>query len=816
MQKFTSLLFSLLISSIIFSHEIGNNKRNSSQPASNVYEKVYLHTDRNSYISGEDIWFKAYLVDAHSNQLTNRSNNLYVELISNKNQIVQKRTIHLQDGVGNGSFHFKDSISAGHYLIRAYTNWIRNFGNDFYYEKDIIIADSRINDSISQKQNQFSNNSIDIQFFPEGGSLVDEVSTLVAFKAINTIGLGCFVSGHIVSTREDTISAFESTHLGMGKFRFRPSKNITYYAVGKTKSGQKFNVQLPKIHITGIAMEVNSEDSNHLLITVKTNKETLPIIINNDITLRGSFKNSLCISASFEMNSLIHKFQISTKYFPEGITRLTIVDDMNKALCERLVYINNNPDLIVSVSPNQKKYLPRTPVSLNISVADDMGKAMASNLSLSVYDKNANYDADPYPSDIASYFLLESDIRGNIEDAGSYFDPSNPQRKKNMELLLLTQAWRDFKWKYNPDSANQINFPAENGLKISGKLKRLFAKKPIINADISLAIYNDSLIPFFFLTQTDSSGNYIFDSLNYSGENTIILSAINVKGKKRGELFLDTFAHTPPIDYKPQIHNIFSENYTELKESAIIIDSINERYKLDNIIMLDEISIKANRAEKKIDDGHLRNYPKADISIKITDKNNTAHYNIFEFLSGKIPGLEILHTPNGSYIIKIRGAASFYMTSEPLYLIDGIPTDQFEIAGLSLLQIDKVEVLKTPGTTAFFGSRGANGVISILTKKGEMHSNVKPIFYSINTKVNGYDVPRTFYKPRYDIPNVKNKKYDIRSTIHWEPNIDTNNQSNKIVKFWNADKVTTIEIKLEGISETGIPITYKTHYKVEW
>lgn len=112
-----------------------------AQTAANnlLFEKVYIHTDREHYAAGEDIWFKAYLVNAQLNTLINSSNNLYVELISTEAKIAERKVIRLDQGLGHGDFHLGDSIQGGTYSLRAYTNWMRNFGEKFIFEKEIQV-----------------------------------------------------------------------------------------------------------------------------------------------------------------------------------------------------------------------------------------------------------------------------------------------------------------------------------------------------------------------------------------------------------------------------------------------------------------------------------------------------------------------------------------------------------------------------------------------------------------------------------------------------------------------------------------------------
>ena len=105
-----------------------------------VAEKVYLHIDRVLFNSGDDIWFKAYVIDPSSNRLSVNTNKLYVELIASDSKIIQRRTVRIENGTGHGDFHLHDSIPSGKYRIRAYTNFMRNYDEQFFFLKEIIVV----------------------------------------------------------------------------------------------------------------------------------------------------------------------------------------------------------------------------------------------------------------------------------------------------------------------------------------------------------------------------------------------------------------------------------------------------------------------------------------------------------------------------------------------------------------------------------------------------------------------------------------------------------------------------------------------------
>jgi TonB-dependent SusC/RagA subfamily outer membrane receptor len=92
---------------------------------------------------------------------------------------------------------------------------------------------------------------------------------------------------------------------------------------------------------------------------------------------------------------------------------------------------------------------------------------------------------------------------------------------------------------------------------------------------------------------------------------------------------------------------------------------------------------------------------------------------VADMLVGRFPGVEVRQLPNGTTSIRIRGSRSFRSSEEPLIVVDGIPQNNGGTAlmDLSPRDVESIEVLKDAAASAVFGSRGANGVILISTRR---------------------------------------------------------------------------------------------------
>jgi len=117
-----------------------------SYVASVPWEELFIHSDREEYISGEDLWFNAYLLDKQSFKPSSGSKIVYFELLNYENRPLIQKRILLNNGFGPGHVQLPDTLSSGIYTIRAYTNWMKNFLPHNCFIKEITIYNA-INNS---------------------------------------------------------------------------------------------------------------------------------------------------------------------------------------------------------------------------------------------------------------------------------------------------------------------------------------------------------------------------------------------------------------------------------------------------------------------------------------------------------------------------------------------------------------------------------------------------------------------------------------------------------------------------------------------
>ena len=224
-------------------------------------EKIYLHTDRDSYRPGDTIWFKAYLSNEYLPDTL--STILYTELWSSKGVRIGQQTWPVLFGTSYGQFELPDSCSAGEYMLKAWTSLMLNAPEEFIYKKYFRINSKKASsvaanglantNNESGSLNKIINPPPQFNFFPEGGNLVEQVSNSVAFEVKDRHGKPLAGFGKLVDEQGNLLSKFSATKSGRGILEWTPMAGKKYFVQWDADSTQTL-VPLPEANKEGVAL----------------------------------------------------------------------------------------------------------------------------------------------------------------------------------------------------------------------------------------------------------------------------------------------------------------------------------------------------------------------------------------------------------------------------------------------------------------------------------------------------------------------------------------------------------------------------------
>ena len=732
-------------------------------------QKAYLHLDKLAYHAGEIIWYKAYLVDSRSHQPDTISQNLVVELVNSFGESSMLQLVKLQEGSSKGDFLLPDTIPQGLYRLRAYTNWMRNFGEQYFFSREINIwnpehaanlyRDDKLINKRFKKKSQRKAGRLDVQFFPEGGYLVSGLSSRIGFKGINDLGLGVDIEGEILDRQNQSVAKFNSSHLGMGVFNLKPEANEKYKAVINTENGKKVHLKLPEVLDKGYVMSVSRQDESGVRVHIQS---TYP---DDPVFLACHIRGTLIHATEQPVSNGEAIVDIPLDNIPGGIMHVTLFDSKLEPRCERLIYVPSNDILQILIEPQKNEYGSREEVKLSLTVKDAEGKPVEENFSLAVSDRELENYAGESQAGILPSLLLTSDLAGRIEEPDFYFRSRDANTLEALDILMMTQGWRRFVWK---DVINEeqlrIEYPIQKGLTVHGRITSNYFDRPIKNLPVTLTVlseFND-----VFISRTDDRGAYVFDLPDYEDTISVEITARRLSGRKNLVIFID-------------------EN--DLPETEQFYSS----YSRDMVVQGTNVFKPMQAPEEDTMQFSTKGiYYQPDYVLEVNDQMRT-YGSVLQMIQGRIPGVQVV----GDRVM-IRGVNTFYGNTEPLFLVDNFPTDLAGVQSLNVIDVERIEVLKGP-SAAIYGVRGANGVIAIFTRRGR-----RMIKGQLNFDMLGYHKPREFYSPRYGT-GFDHLVTDYRSSLYWNPEVQTNEEGKAEISFYNSEKPGKYFIVIEGITASG-------------
>lgn len=397
-------------------------------------EQIYIQTSKDIYETGEDLWFKAYQLDAQSFGLSDKSKTLYLQLINLQDSVAWQEKYPIENGIAFGHVYVNEKLPEGDYFLEGYTRY------SFYKNDTTGILPARkikIVKNISRSVATETPKDTTFRFamFPEGGNLVSGIPSGLAFKATDGKGNPVFVEG-ILFQDSEPLNEIKSVHDGMGVLSFTPLPNRKYHI--ELKNGRSY--PLPDIHSEGMALRLFKQDKKRLDFIV-SQSDGLP---NQKIYLVGQMRGMLCCMAKGVLKDNLKISIPLNNFLYQGIAEFTLFNGSMQPIAERLVYVHPERKLHISVEPEKRSFTLREKGTIQIKVTDEEGKPVRANLGVSVYDQAYCHSANP--KNILSHCYLSSQVRGKIYDPTYYFDEQNNGRIEGMDLLLLTQGWRRYIW----------------------------------------------------------------------------------------------------------------------------------------------------------------------------------------------------------------------------------------------------------------------------------------------------------------------------------------------------------------------------------
>ncbi len=749
-----------------------------------LQEKLYMHVDRNFYLAGDIVWFKMYLVDAWLHKPLGMSKVAYAELLDANNVPVLQAKVAMENGSGNGSVSLPVTIASGHYTIRAYTNWMKNAGADYFFQEEITIVNTQKNrDLPASPAAKYA--EPDIRFFPEGGDLVAGIPSKIACKVQGTDGKGLAFRGGIINENSDTLVRFQALQFGMGSFHFTPLVGHRYKAV-VTINNKTFIKELPEIHGQGYVMRLRPADNKSLTITVQTNLKDA-----SQVSLLVHTRRSVKLALQGKIENGEAEFRVEKDKLGDGISHFTVFNSDGKPVCERLYFVFPRQQLDLRLSGVQAAYDTRSNIDIAVQPDDHTGKKAEADMSVSVYRLDELQEAKN--TDIRGFLLLSSDLQGRVESPDYYFGPDTATIVPAIDNLMLTQGWRRFRWDdVLQDKTPLLTYvPEVNGHIVTGKVVSTVTGKPVQDVEAYLSV--PGLNTHMLASISDAEGKIKFDSKRMKGSQEIILQTNpNADTLVRVELsnpfheaysshtvsplFLSAKSRNSLLDLSigVQVQNVYAGS--KLKQLTQYIDTVSLFGKPDAVYYLDDF-VRFSTIEEV-----LREYVGM---MNVQKRRDGFSFQLVELFSVPIPDV----------------ANKQLFTANPQMMIDGVPVfDPNRLVTIDPLKLRKLEVYNR---RYFQGGSFFSGLLNFTTYKGNL-ANIELDPRALSIDYEGLQLQREFYSPVYDTPEkIASHLPDYRTLLYWSPTLPPDAKGERHIRFFSSDKKGDYIVVVQGLSVNG-------------
>lgn len=804
---------------------------NQAQTFANNFprEKAYLHFDNTSYYVGDTIWFKAYVTLAEKQTFSPISRPLYVELVDQTGHITDKQIIKLTQGEGNGQFVLPHSMLSGYYEVRAYTRWMLAFSEPQYFSRTFPIYQLTNSDKLERSITTYelspsmenrpleTKEKLSVRFFPEGGQLVEGVTSQVAFKAESKDEGNIELSGTIYTKEGAEISSFETLHDGMGHFKYTPSAQP---AVAKVDfQGKKYEFTLPQALPNGYVLSTVN-NAGALLVKVSCNAATPQDTLAVFISHQGRPYVHQLISCRADTPQ---EFILPTRKLPAGVLQVSLINRAGNTLCERFVFSNPRAPLQLSAEGLKEVYTPYAPIRCELQVKNAKGEPISGDVSVSIRDA-VRSDYLEYDNNIFTDLLLTSDLKGYIHQPGYYFASPSPRKQTELDILLIVHGWRKYDMSQAISTApfTPLQLP-EAQLVLNGQVKSTILKNKLKDIALSVIVKKDDQ----FITGgtvTDENGRFTIPVEDFEGTTEAVIQTRKV-GKERNKdasILIDrNFSPAPRAYGYKELHPEWKD-LTHWQQKAENFDSLymDSIRKVEGLYVLDEVEIKSKRRQgnnmaTKINEKSIDTYYDVRRSVDLLRDNGKIVTTIPELMEKLSPQFDwdrsndkltyrqkpicyimdnhiLSETETQMMLTEVDGLASIIISKGTGGIDDEIiqNTKMSEVTdstGVDISKLDKYSVF----------------YLIPLPRRDVLNKSQTAVLGTRQTVIQGYTHALEYYSPAYPTKELYMDKVDKRRTLYWNPSVRTDENGKAVIECYNNQYSTPVIIQAETMSKDG-------------
>jgi hypothetical protein len=784
------LLLAFCHSILVFGEK--NQIENSDQGEKAGYysgyeELVYVHTDRNIYLTGEYVKFKIYCLERISARPSNLSKVAYVEIYNKERSSLLQARIELKNGTGYGEIYIPTSVNSANYVIRGYTRWMQNKGPESYFHAFLSV----FNPFRRPWSTELKKNTDTLKLYVEGGEIIENVRSRIVFNKENVKNPESGFTGKLFTDDSVLVCAFRPLKYGLGSFEFTPEPGHRYFIRLYHEEGSETEHYLPEIKTTGQSLHLREDDNKFQVRYYCNNPSRLSLSdqVKCQVLQRGRI---LAIEDMIMKNNQAY-LDIHKKILADGVFTIALSNAQGQILAVRKGFKYTEDHTYNNLYLTKNSFKSREAVTLRLPDLPNDSKEDLYDLSVAVstFSNHGNHDH----INIDQYLLLDNSCN-LIKDLAAYFNGPTAEVSEAINYLLIT-GHNEVTFSKAANELDSVAFlPEYRAPLVQGKIKDEKNNQPVGGILGYLSAIGKSNM--FYVARSKYDGTAYFELRNFYGKHEMIAQCRNENGSVYSLEILSPYSQEfltleiPELELNENMESWLIQQSQNMQLSHAYSDYYHAWTKAD-----------------LLDSGFF--YGEPDATYFLDDY--TRFPVMEEVMREYVNGILVRKNRDGFYFMVNDPALSINYKEGPLILLDGIPVfDADDIIALDPLSIQKIETIRGGFTKGYLN---CHGIVSYSSYKGDL-GGYKPPDFVTKLEMDGLQIRKSYIYPDYEnLTDRNNRMPDFRNNLYWIPDMVRRSQQNEVVKFYTSDAITEYAIVINGISKNGIPYSAKATFMVD-
>jgi len=728
--------------------------------------------DQPAFAPGDTAFFRAWYLDDNLQGIRGE-HIVTLDLLNGGGKTSHRMRFKVKNGIGYGQIIFEKNFPPGIYEFVGYTDWMKNFGQEFFYRKRLSVV-SRV------QFEEGNDHESRIKFYPEGGNFVGAIANSMTVVGPPSTAFA------IVNQAGEEVTSVSLDSSGLGSFVMTPELGQRYSAVGGD-NGKRW--PLPAQVKDGIGIRMEPEKCCVFQFSVPpdsrlTNKETYAIVV-----ARGKILSSekLILSAGRMV-----EWSASARGGYRAVHELYLLDGEGKVLIKRaFVPYPSNPVSVSLRIPSEVRQRENVPAMLELR--DAYGNPVEADLSVTVFQEHLFKDA------IGNDLLLSqyNEVAEWIENYGNPDDVS-------LNNFLATQALTRLNWEMILSGKDmKMRFPFYGDATISGQVVSKKTGAPCPDSTMIIGYLQTNTIGYEAYTHEGKfemplpydvwGDDRIFCTLrhnNKSLDDSYTINIFNDTLEVSERWQSDETIEPSRYGIYAQNRNVVNQSYSFFSEEPKTLSASDQN---PNSVFEDE-------------------FRGTDFEVNVTEYLTFA--SMAELLQEIVP---YVHYRKRGSVESIRMSYRYETTlkvfkDDPLYIIDGVMSKNTAyFLSIKPEDVASIKILNNPNKLTQLGKLGENAVIFVESRKGNLS---RPLLNENLFPFVGLSRPIDFHAMRYTQNSSRDRIPDMRSTLFWNPALVTDKQGNADINFFASDDIGPMNVVIQGVTKDGRSIMIENRINV--